>query len=82
MCCSVMRGEVPGLRCDDGAMQCCETSTVRSPSLPRHLPLSHGTLPKTRTPEWNGVARCSGLLRSVGLDPGYGSQLSDWGQVA
>ena len=38
---------------------------------PCHLPLSHGTLPKTRTPEWNGVTRCSGLLRNVGLDPYY-----------
>ena len=38
MSCSVMRGEVLGLRRDDRAVQCCETSPVRSPSLPLSPP--------------------------------------------
>lgn len=33
-----------------------------------HLPLLRGTLPKTRTPEWNEVTKCSGMLRNVGLE--------------
>ena len=54
-----------------------------------HLPLLRGTLPKTRTPEWNEVTKCSGMLRNVGLElvysgvnPGCGPpKLGDRGQV-